>query len=62
MRDPDSNKTKWISATFALLVAATLAFFGRPILYASWEVEEQIDVFCDGGFPKFNDISKYMIE
>ena len=59
--NPDNSCNKGCLGFWSIILAGCLVFFGRPILFTAWNIEEEIDLYCKGGFPKFSDVSKYMI-
>jgi hypothetical protein len=47
---------------FSLVMCVGLLYAGNYTLWTSANVERQINLFCDGGFPKMTDLSRTLIQ
>lgn len=53
---------KYISGICSFIMCVGLIYAGNYTIWTANNVENQVELFCDGGFPKLTDLSKTLIQ
>ena len=62
VKNNDRKEYKYISAVCSVIMCFGLIYAGNYSIWTANNVENQLKLFCDGGFPKLTDLSKTLIQ